>query len=75
MVLTGGVPDGPADRAGLSRGDLVLSVDGVSVSSLAELYRVIWRGVPGQVLGFRILRDGALRVAFVTAGDRDSFYR
>lgn len=75
VVLTGVVPGGPADRAGLARGDLVLSVDGVSVSSLAELYRVIWRGVPGQLLSFRILRDGALRVVEVTAGDRNVFYR
>jgi len=75
VVLTGVVPGGPADRAGLARGDLVLSVDGVTVSSLAELYRVLWRHGPGQVVSFRILRDGALRVVEVTAGDRNAFYR
>lgn len=75
VVLTGVVPDGPADRAGLSRGDLVLTVDGVTVSSLAELYRVLWRRGPGDVVSFRILRDGALRVVEVTAGDRNAFYR
>jgi S1-C subfamily serine protease len=75
VVLTGLVPGGPADRAGLSRGDVVLSVDGVTVGSLAELYRVLWRRGPGDVVSFRILRDGALRVVEVTAGDRGSFYR
>jgi S1-C subfamily serine protease len=75
VVLTGVVPDGPADRAGLSRGDLVLSVDGVTVGSLAELYRVLWRRAPGDVLSFRILRDGALLVVEVAAGDRSAFYR
>jgi S1-C subfamily serine protease len=75
VVLTGVVPEGPADHAGLARGDLVLSVDGVSVSSLAELYRVLWRRAPGEVLSFRILRDGALRVVEVTAADRSVFYR
>ena len=75
MVLTGVVPDGPADQAGLARGDLVLSVDGVPVSSLAELYRALWRRGPGDPLSFRILRDGGLRVVEVTAGDRNAFYR
>lgn len=75
VVLTGVVPEGPADRAGLSRGDLLLSVDGTSVSSLAELYRALWRRGPGDVVSFRILRDGALRVVEVTAGDRAVFYR
>jgi S1-C subfamily serine protease len=75
VVLTGLVPGGPADRAGLSRGDVVLSVDGVTVGSLAELYRVLWRRGPGDVVSFRILRDGALRVVEVTAGDRSAFYR
>ncbi len=75
VVLSGVVPEGPADEAGLARGDLVLSVDGVAVSSLAELYRAMWRRGPGEALSFRILRDGALRVVEVTAGDRNVFYR
>jgi len=75
VVLSGVVPEGPADRAGLARGDLVLSVDGASVSSLAELYRAMWRRRPGETLSFRILRDGALRVVEVVAGDRNVFYR
>jgi S1-C subfamily serine protease len=75
VVLSGTVPDGPADRAGLERGDLILSVDGVAVSSLAELYRMLWRRGPGEVLSFRILRDGALLVVEVAAGDRNVFYR
>ena len=75
VVLSGVVPEGPADRAGLSRGDLVLSVDGVAVSSLAELYRVMWRRGHGDALSFRILRDGALRVVEVVAADRSVFYR
>ena len=75
VVLTGVVPEGPADRAGLARGDLVLTVDGVSVSSLAELYRVLWQRAPGDIVSFRILRDAALRIVEVTAGDRNAFYR
>ena len=36
VAITGVVPGGPADKAGLTRGDLLLSVDGTAVGSLAR---------------------------------------
>ena len=69
------VEGGPADRAGVARGDLVLSLDGQSVSSLRELYTALWRKAPGGVVGLQILRDSAIRVVEITAGDRDEFYK
>jgi S1-C subfamily serine protease len=75
VVVTGVVPDGPADRAGLARGDLVLSVDGTSVSTLRELYAALWRKSAGESVSLQILRESAIRVVEVEAGDRDQFYR
>lgn len=75
VVVTGVVEGGPADKAGITRGDLVLSVDGASVSSLRELYTALWRKAPGQTVGLQVLRDSAIRVVEVTAGDRDEFYK
>lgn len=75
VVLSGVVPGGPAERAGLAPGDLILSVDGAEVSSLTELYRAVWRRSAGDTVSFRILRDDALRVVEVAAGDRYEFYR
>ena len=75
VVVTGVVPKGPADKAGLAQGDLVLSVDGRPVQTLRELYREIWRKLPGESLGFGVLRDAALRLVEVVAGDRYEFYR
>ncbi|PYQ16855.1 MAG: hypothetical protein DMF80_03160 [Acidobacteria bacterium] len=75
VVLTGVVPGGPADRAGLARGDLILSVDGAPVSSLRELYRTIWKRAPGESLSLQVLRDSAIRVVEVAAGDRYEFYK
>jgi S1-C subfamily serine protease len=75
VVLTGVVPSGPADRAGLTKGDLLLSVDGQSVSSLRDLYQAIWRHEPGQALGVQILRDSAIRTVDVVAADRYEFYK
>lgn len=75
VIVTGVVDGSPADRAGIVRGDLVLSLDGVSVSTLRELYTALWRKGPGETVGLQVLRDSAIRVVEITAGDRDEFYK
>ena len=75
VAITGLVPGGPAEKAGLGKGDLILSVDGRAVASLRELYREIWKKGPGECLGFQVLRDEAIRVVEVVAGDRYEFYK
>jgi S1-C subfamily serine protease len=74
VTLTGIVAGGPADQAGLQRGDVVLSVDGDPVTTLRELYNTVWRKTPGQPVGMQILRDEAIQVIEVVAGDRYDFY-
>jgi len=75
VVVTGVVPGGPAERGGLAQGDVVLSLDGVPVSSLRELYLALWRHAPGARFGLKLLRDATLVEVLLTAGDRDRFYR
>jgi S1-C subfamily serine protease len=75
VAISGVVPGGPGEKAGLQRGDLVLSVDGEAVSSLRELYGALWRKGPGESLGMQILRDAAIHVIEVVAGDRYEFYK
>ena len=73
--MSGVVPGGPADAAGLERGDLVVSVDGQTVHSLRQLYDVIWERGPGEVIGMQVLRAEAIRVVQVLAGDRYEFFK
>jgi S1-C subfamily serine protease len=75
VALTGVVPGGPGEKAGLQRGDVVLSVDGEVVSTLRELYQAIRRKAAGEGLRFQVLRESSIRVVEVTGGDRDAFYR
>jgi len=75
VSITGVVPEGPADRAGLARGDLVLSVDGQPISNLRDLYSALWRKGPGESLSLQVLRDSAIRIVEVVAGDRYEFYK
>jgi S1-C subfamily serine protease len=75
VAISGLVANGPAEKAGVERGDLVLSVEGQPVSSLRELYRAIWKKRPGDSISFQILRDSSIRVVEVLAGDRYEFFK
>jgi len=75
IALSGVVPGGPADGAGLQRGDLLLSVDGRAVRDLRHLYRALWRRGPGEVVGMQVLREESIHVVEVVAGDRYEFYK
>jgi serine protease Do len=75
VAITGVVPGGPAEQAGLAQGDLVLTVDGQAVTSLRELYRAFWKKGPGDSVDLQVLRESQIRVVHVVAGDRDEFYK
>ena len=48
----------PAHRAGLRRGDVVLSVDGQKIADAKNLHECIVRGDPGSRIAVELLRDG-----------------
>ena len=50
-------PDGPAQKAGIQRGDVVLAVDGREVKSTGELRNVIASKATGQKVSVTVLRD------------------
>jgi S1-C subfamily serine protease len=75
VAISGIVPGGPADAAGLQRGDLLVTVDGHAVQSLRQLYRALWRKRPGDTVGMQVLREESIHVIEVVAGDRYQFYK
>lgn len=69
-------PDGPAERAGLRAGDIVVAVSGEHVSTLAEFYRRIWgRGGAGVEVPIRVLQGAQLRDVSVRSIDRVDYFR
>jgi S1-C subfamily serine protease len=74
IAVSGVVPGGPADTAGLQRGDLVLSIDGWPVRTLRELYERMWLRQPGERLAMQVLREESIHVVEVLAGDREEFF-
>jgi S1-C subfamily serine protease len=72
--VSGVMSGGPAEAAGLQRGDLVLSVDGQPVRNLRELYDRLWQRQPGERIAMQVLRDESIHVIEVLAGDREEFF-
>jgi S1-C subfamily serine protease len=54
-------PDGPASRAGLFSGDVVVKLDGVAIHGVDDLIRVLDRDRIGRTLKMDLLRLGRLR--------------
>jgi S1-C subfamily serine protease len=54
------VSGGPADRAGLRTGDLLLTADGHEVATAQDLQRLMFAEAIGRRLGITVMRNGAL---------------
>jgi serine protease Do len=68
--LAGG---GPAEKAGLKQGDVVLSMDGEKMEDEQQFRRFLNGKKPGDAVKIRILRSGRERSYTVVLGDRSDF--
>ena len=67
---------GPARRANLRTGDIVLAVAGNEVSELAGFFRTVWSlGKAGVEVPLTVYRDGRTIEVRVTSGDRNRFLK
>ncbi|GII66544.1 hypothetical protein Skr01_66290 [Sphaerisporangium krabiense] len=60
------VPGGPADKAGLKAGDVIMEIDGHPVSDQSELIVTIRSKAPGDTVTLKFRRDGRDMTARVT---------
>jgi S1-C subfamily serine protease len=76
VVIVGLASKGPAKRADLRTGDVVLEVGGDEVSDLAGLFRKIWSlGNAGVDVPMKIWRDGDTFDLRVRSSDRNRFLK
>jgi S1-C subfamily serine protease len=69
-LLTGLEQDGPASRAGLLSGDVVVQLDGKPVSGVDDLIRLLDRDRVNRAVEVEVLRLGRVRVFNVTPIER-----
>jgi serine protease Do len=76
VIVTQVAPEGPADRAALRPGDVIVSVGGDPVKGQAAFYTKLWStGAAGVDVRLDVLRDGRIQRVTVTSVDRDTYYR
>jgi serine protease Do len=62
-------PDGPAARAGLAQGDVIIELNGVRVDDNRELRLKISQLAPGSAIKLKLIRDGNPREINITLGE------
>ena len=76
IVIAGLAKGGPAQRAGLQTGDLVLAIAGKEVRELAPCFRTIWSlGQAGVEVPLQIWREGDTFEVRINSGDRDRYLK
>lgn len=64
--------DGPADKAGVKPGDVIIKYDGRAVESSSDLRRMVASTHPGSKVSATVWRNGAARDLQVTVGEMQS---
>ncbi len=70
VLLQRVLPDTPAASAGLRRLDIILAMDGNSLTNTGELSKFLITRAPGESVETDILRDGAEMTLDITLGTR-----
>jgi len=76
IVVIGLADRGPAARAGLRTGDVVVNVAGAATANLAAMFRRVWSlGNAGVEVPIRIERDGRTIDQKIASADRSRFFK
>jgi serine protease Do len=67
-LISSVTPDGPAAKAGIEAGDVIMRLDGREVSSMRSLPRLVSRVPVGKTIDVEVMRKGERRVLKVVVG-------
>jgi serine protease Do len=63
-------PDGPAEKSGIKRGDIITQFEGKTVANSTELRNLVAQADPGSAAKVTLLRDGKEMQVTVVLGER-----
>jgi len=69
-IIAGVLKGGPADRAGMKPGDILVSIEGKPVADTTEMLNVIAQLTPGQNISMTVLRKSQETKLGITVGKR-----
>ena len=69
-IVTNLVADGPADRAGIEIGDIIIEVDGMAVAAVRDLPRMVAALPAGAPAALTLIRDGQTMTVRVTIANQ-----
>jgi S1-C subfamily serine protease len=77
QLVVGGISEGgPADRAGLKRGDILQALNGDVLDDVGDFYKKLWASGPaGSVVTLRMERDSDAFEVTVRTGDRAKYHK
>jgi S1-C subfamily serine protease len=76
IVVVGLANGGPAQRAGVATGDIILAVGGAKVSTLAGFFRRVWSlGAAGVEVPLTVHRDGSAFELRLRSAERGKFLK
>ena len=76
LLVTRVSPDGPADRAGMQSGDIILAVGDDGVRTQADFYKRVWsRGKAGDDIPLKVLQGVDVKDIKVHSIDRIEYFR
>ena len=76
VVVTRTLADGPADRSGIKRGNILLGVAGHSIATQSEFYERLWAsGEAGDDVTLHVLHDKKVKHFVVYSADRTDYFK
>ena len=70
VLIAGVVKAGPADRAGVKPGDILMEVEGKPVPDSSAMLNLVAAAQPGKVATLKVMRNGAAMAVKLTVGKR-----